>query len=182
MTKKRLNFRTVARKNLTTIKNEDLNNLPFDFEYKKFVLEVRSLIIPIMKDVLEYGLKKRPLNKFKKEVEKFYKKNIFDRLYKSDITLKYQKRFARYQDSLFTFLDRDGIAWNNNLAERAIRPLAVHRDHSAPWHEAPTRNYFVLLGIQQTCRYQNKSFFRFLFSEETDLDNFNPRKSRRNKK
>jgi hypothetical protein len=58
----------------------------------------------------------------------------------------------------------------------------VQRDISkASFHEEPTRNYLVLLGIRQTCRYQNKSFFRFLFSEETDLDNFKPRKSRQNK-
>jgi hypothetical protein len=29
--------------------------------------------------------------------------------------------------------------------------------------------------------YQDKSFFRFLFSEETDLDNFKPRKRKQNK-
>lgn len=163
--------------------NEDLQNFPFDIEYEEFVIEVKELIIPIMEDIQKYGLKKRHLNKFKKKVCQFYQKNIFDRMYKSDLVLKYQKRFTRYKDSLFTFLDYDGIAWNNNLAERAIRPLAIQRDNSSPWHEASTRNYFILLGIQQTCRLQNKSFFKFLFSGETDLDNFKSNnKSRINKK
>ena len=39
----------------------------------------------------------------------------------------YQKRFDRYRDSLFTFLTQDGIPWENNMAERAIRQLAVQR-------------------------------------------------------
>ena len=162
--------------------NEDLHNFPFDLEYEEFVLEVKELIIPIMEDVQKYGLKKRHLHKFKKKVDQFYKKNIFDRIYKSDLTLKYQKRFIRYQNSLFVFLEEDGTAWNNNLAERAIRHLAIQRDNSSPWHEASTRNYLVLLGIQQTCRFQNKSFFKFLFSGETNLDNFKSKKSRRNRK
>jgi Transposase IS66 family len=47
--------------------------------------------------------------------------------YALDATKKYQKRFARYRESLFRFLDEDGIPWNNNTAERAIRHLAVQR-------------------------------------------------------
>lgn len=156
--------------------NDDLHDFPFDFEYEKFVSEVRDLIIPIMEDVYKYGLKKRNLNKFKKEVDKFYKDNILNKKYKSDLVLKYQKRFVRYEESLFTFLGQDEIPWHNNFAERAIRHLAIQRDHSTPWHEASTRNYLVLLGIQQSCRFQNKSFFKFLFSEEIDLDKFKPKK------
>jgi predicted RecB family nuclease len=159
--------------------NEDLHDAPFDIEYEKFVLEVRNLIIPIMKDVYKYDLKKRHLGKFKQEVDRFYEKSIININYKSDLVLKYQKRFIRYKNSLFTFLEQDGIPWHNNFAERAIRHLAIQRDNSTPWHEASTRNYFVLLGIQQTCRFQGKSFFKFLFSGETDLDLFETRKRKR---
>src|SRR5439155_26760291 len=48
-------------------------------------------------------------------------------LYQGEVTQKYQKRFLRYRDSLFRFLEEDGIPWNNNMAERAIRHLAVQR-------------------------------------------------------
>ncbi|MCP4287524.1 MAG: transposase, partial [Gammaproteobacteria bacterium] len=88
-------------------------------------------------------------------------------------------RFTRYQDSLFTFLEQDGIPWHNNTAENAIRHLAIQRDMSKSFYESGTRAYLVLLGIRQTCRFQGKSFFKFLFSEETDLDKFEARKRRR---
>jgi hypothetical protein len=162
--------------------NKDLRGNPFDMEYEGFILEVRSLIIPIMEAVQKYGLKRLHFQKFEKEVDRFYRDSIENKRYKSELTLRYQQHFKKYRDSLFTFLGQDGIPWHNNTAENAIRHVAIQRDISkASFHEEPTRNYLVLLGIRQTCRYQNKSFFRFLFSEETDLDNFKPRKSRQNK-
>jgi Transposase IS66 family len=150
---------------------------PFDIEYEKFVLGVKTLIIPILQKVDKYGLKKRHLSQFMKEVDKFYNTNILDIDYKSELVLKYQKRFIRYQDSLFTFLEEDGVPWHNNFAERAIRHLAIQRDNSTAWQESPTKNYFILLSIQQTCRFQGKSFFKFLFSGETDIDQFMARKN-----
>jgi hypothetical protein len=162
--------------------NKDLMENPFDMEYEGFILEVRSLIIPIMEVVQRYGLKKVHLQKFEKEVDRFYKDLIDNKQYKSELTLRYQQHFKKYKDSLFTFLGQDGVPWHNNTAENAIRHVAIQREISkASFHEEPTRNYLVLLGIRQTCRYQNKSFFRFLFSGETNLDNFKPRKSRQNK-
>ncbi len=161
----------------------DLNNglweAPFDQEYETFVLQVRDLIVSIIETVDKYGLKRRNLNKFKKKVDKFYDKVIYNKQYKSELVLKYQKRFKRYRTSLFTFLDQDGIPWHNNAAERAIRHLAKQRAISGSFYKAVTHNYLRLLGIRQTCRFQGKSFFRFLFSGETDLDKFEVRKRSR---
>ena len=156
--------------------NDDLRESPFDAEYENFVLEVRNLIVPIMEGVQSFGLKKRKLNKFKKLVDEFYKNVITDKNYKSELTLKYQKRFIRYRNSLFTFLEQDGIPWHNNAAERALRHIAKQREISTSFQEKATKNYLVLLGINQTCRFQGKSFFKFLFSGETDLDKFEARK------
>ena len=162
--------------------NKDLRENPFDMEYEVFILEVRNLIIPIMEAIQRYGLKKYHLQKFQKAVEKFYKKSIDNRQYKSELVSRYKQHFIKYRDSLFTFLEQDGISWHNNTAENAIRHVAIQRDISrSAFHEEPTRNYLVLLGIRQTCRYQNKSFFRFLFSEEIDLDKFESRKRCRNR-
>jgi hypothetical protein len=160
--------------------NDDLWSNPFDNEYEIFVLEVRNLIIPIMETIQEYGLKQRNLNKFKIKVNRFYKKSITDGIYKSELVNTYQKRFIRYQESLFTFLEQDGIPWHNNTAEHAIRHFAIHRDQARDlFRESVTHDYLRLLGIKQTCRYQNKSFLRFLFSEQIDLDEFEARKRRR---
>ena len=40
------------------------------------------------------------------------------------------KRLLRHQDELFTFLDRPEADWNNNLAERMIRPAVILRKNS----------------------------------------------------
>ena len=162
--------------------NKDLRENPFDLEYEYFISGVRNLIIPIMETVQKYGLKKFHLQKFEKKVAIFYRDSIENKQYKSELALKYQKHFQKYKDSLFTFLRQDGIPWHNNTAENALRHVARQRSISTTaFHEMPTRNYLVMLGICQTCRYQNKSFFKFLFSGETDLDNFKPRNSRQNK-
>jgi predicted RecB family nuclease len=152
--------------------NDDILEHPFDKEYESFVLEVRDIILPIMEAVQLYGLKKQYLQGFMKQVDDFYARAIIDKEYKSDLVCTYQKRFVRYRESLFTFLELDDIPWNNNTAERAIRPFAKQRDMSTPFQSSVLQNYLVLLSIRQTCRFQNKSFFKFLFSEETDLENF----------
>jgi hypothetical protein len=159
--------------------NNDLWEASFDTEYEAFVCEVRSLIIPIMEAVQRFGLKERHLNKFMKQVDEFYRNVITDKLYKSEPALKYQKRFIRYRESLFTFLEHDGIPWHNNTAERALRHIAKQREISKDFHESVTHDYLRLLGIRQTCQFQGKSFFRFLFSGETDLDKFQARKRKR---
>ena len=158
--------------------NRDLLSVPLDTEFERFVIAVRNLLIPIMEAIQTYGLKQRHLQKFQKPVDTFYEEVIRKR-YTSEVAIKYQERFLRYHDSLFTFLHHDGIPWHNNTAERAIRHLAVQRDISGSFHESGARAYLVLLGIQQTCRFQGKSFFKFLFSGETDLDQFEARKRKR---
>ena len=107
--------------------NDDLWKFPFDKELEAFAVEVQSLLVPILEAVDRYGLKARHLRKFEKDVERFYSKNITGREYTSEPVQTYQKRFDRYRESLFTFLTQDGIPWENNMAERAIRQLAVQR-------------------------------------------------------
>lgn len=152
--------------------NEDLWKSPFNTEFESFVVEVRKLIGPIFDAVDKYGLKKRNLRKFRKNVEDFYEKHIIDKDYQFEFTVKYQKRFSKYKEKLFTFLDNDSIPWNNNTAERASRHLAVQRKISGTLYKNSAPHYLVLLGIAQTCRFQNKSFLKFLLSKEKDVDLF----------
>ena len=151
--------------------NDDLWKSPFDSEFEEFLLEVRNLIVPILESVEEYGLKSEKLSKFELNVNQFYE-NTINKSYRSDLTLKYQKRFLRYRSSLFTFLKEDEIPWNNNTGERAIRHLAVQRKISGYFHKSLISQYLLLLGIMQTCRFQGKSFLKFLLSKEKDLDKF----------
>lgn len=162
--------------------NDDLWISPFDTEFETFILNLRNLILPIFETIEDYGLKKRNLEKFKNSVNQFYERYLTDIVYKSEIVLKYQKRLLRYRESLFTFLEHDGVPWHNNTAENAIRHFAKQRDASGSLFESSTRDYLLLLGIRQTCRFQDKSFLKFLLSGEQDVDKFKTPKRRRNSK
>jgi hypothetical protein len=152
--------------------NDDLWKAPFDKELETFAVAVQSLLVPILEAVARFGLKAHHLRKFGKDVERFYQKNITGREYTSEYAVKYQKRFDRYCDNLFTFLTQDNIPWENNMAERAIRQLAVQRKISGSFYKRVASQYLVLLAISQTCRFQRKSFLKFLLSKETDVDSF----------
>jgi hypothetical protein len=77
------------------------------------------------------------------------------------------------REKLFTFIDHDGVGWNNNLAENGIRQFAYYRDdRSGQLRESGLKDYLVLLSLYQSCRYRGVSFLKFLLSRVTDLDTF----------
>jgi len=88
---------------------------------------------------------------------------------------RYRKRFERYKDSLFCFLENDAVPWHNNAAERALRHLAVQRKISGAFSESGASVYLRFLSIAQTCRFQQKSFLGFLLSGSTDVDEYKER-------
>ncbi len=155
--------------------NNDLWEVPFDKEFEAFVTEVRNLLLPIIQTVHKRGLKKRFLHKFTKDVDKFYQAHIENKTYKSDYCLLYQKRFIRYRDSLFTFLEHDNITWHNNTAERGLRHVCKQKTISGYFHASFTPHYLRMVGIMQTCRFQGKSFLKFLLSKQKDVDAFGKR-------
>jgi predicted RecB family nuclease len=152
--------------------NDDLWKAPFDKELERFALEIQALLVPMLEAVDHYGPKAWHLRRFLKDVDRFYDKHIIGREYASEPVRTFQKRFDRYRESLFTFLTQDGIPWENNMAERAIRQLAVQRKISGSFFKRVAPQYLLLLAISQTCRFQGKSFLKFLLSKETDLDSF----------
>lgn len=160
--------------------NDTLWDSPFDKEFEDFVSEIRNLIVPIIQTVHKYGLKKRHLSKYKKQTDKFYQKHINDKIYKSENCKLFQKRFIRYRDSLFTFIEHDGITWQNNTAERGLRHITKQVSISNFIHEKLAPEYFRLVGIMQTCRFQRKSFLKFLLSKQKNIDEFGVRKRKTN--
>jgi hypothetical protein len=152
--------------------NDDLWSAPYNQAYEAFVSEVKNLLVPIFEAEQKYGLKKRHLGKFSKSVDRFYRKTIDNAPSNCELVAKYQKRFQRYRDSLFTFLELDGIPWHNNTAENALRHLAVQRKISGFFFKTVAPHYLLLLGIAQTCRFQKKSLLKFFLSEEIDIDKF----------
>ncbi|MBT7616763.1 MAG: IS66 family transposase [Calditrichaeota bacterium] len=152
--------------------NDDLRNNPFDEEYKILIKDFSELIKEIIVTVDRFGLKKRNLNKHKKQVDKFFKAHL-TRKYTSHVAISYQTKFQKYQNKLFTFLDYDRIPWNNNNAEHAIKSFAMYRKINDNFYsEKGMKDYLILFSIYQTCVYKEIDFLRFLRSGETDIDRF----------
>jgi predicted RecB family nuclease len=156
--------------------NNDFAKNQFDEDYKSFVVEFGKLLRKIIIETLDkYGLKKRHLSKHKKDVDKFFN-DFVDKEFESEILEKYQKRFQKYKEKLFVFLSYDGIPWNNNNAEHAIKPFAKYRRNiDGKVTEKTLDEYLVLLSIQQTCEYRGLNFLEFLKSKEKSIEAFSER-------
>jgi predicted RecB family nuclease len=152
--------------------NNDLLKYPFNEEMKGLVHFFAILLKPMIETIDKFGLKSHFLRKHKIAVEHFYK-SLSSGNYESEIAVKYKKRFEKYHNKLFTFLDHDGIPWNNNNAENAIKAFAALRNViGGSSTEKGIRDYLTLLSLGETCKYKGVSFLDFLRSGEKDIDVF----------
>jgi predicted RecB family nuclease len=159
--------------------NDDLLRHPFDEELKEQAARFTGLLQAMVETVDRYGLKRHHLRKHKGGVDRFYA--VESRAgYESELARHYQHRLMKYRDKLFTFLDYDGIPWNNNNAENAIKRFVSRRKTmGTPFTESGIRDYLLLLSICQTLRYRSAGFWKFLLSGETDIDSFTAGRRRR---
>jgi hypothetical protein len=154
----------------------DLNNAFFrnqlDVEFKEFIQSVTALLRNIIDTIDKWGLKKWHLNKHRKEVKRFFAA-ISRNEYSSDLAKGFQKRFLKNENVLFTFLEHDGVPWNNNNAENAIKAFAEFRKRiGASFSKMSLGQFLVLLSVSETCKANGVNFLRFLLSRQRDLDNF----------
>lgn len=152
--------------------NTDLLNAPFNNELRYIAEKFGSLLTNIIQTIDHFGLRARFLCKHRTEAIDFLTEMISAR-FMSDTALKLQKRFNKHRDALFTFLEYDGIPWNNNNAEHAVKAFArlrnVIRGSST---ETGIRDYLLLLSVCQTCKYMGVDFLSFLRSGERDIHAF----------
>ena len=152
--------------------NDETLKHPFDEEFRQLANEFADLVRPMVETVDRYGLKKHFLNKHLKAVDRFYA-SLENTDYRSELVKKYTKRFIKNRDKLFTFLRHDGVPWNNNNAEHAIKAFAILRNViSGPSTKRGTEDYLVLLSVCRTCEYQGINFFDFLRSGEKDFADY----------
>lgn len=152
--------------------NDEILNNPFDQEMKSIAVGFADLLKPIVGTIDRYGLKKLHLRKHLIEVDRFFK-FLDARDFKSDAALKCKQRFEKNRDTLFMFLQYDGIPWNNNNAEHAIKAFARLRDVIAgASSKKGVDEYLTLLSVAETCEYQGLDFLTFLVSGETDIESF----------
>lgn len=149
--------------------NDEILNNPFDEEMKSIVTRFAGLLKPIIDTIDMRGLKKYYLKKYQVNVDRFY--GFLDKSdFTSEASLKCKQRFEKNRDKLFTFLSYDGVPWNNNNAEHAIKAFARLRDVIAGLSSKKgIDEYLTLLSVAETCEYQGLDFLDFLLSGEKDI-------------
>jgi predicted RecB family nuclease len=150
--------------------DEDVFHNPLDTELKSLAHDFGRLLKRIISTVDKFGLKRRHLHKHEKEVRRFLK-SVGDQSFSSQVAIKYEKRFERSGFKMFTFLEHDGVPWNNTNAEHAIKAFAKYRrDADGRFTEASLKEYLVLASVFETCAFNNVNVLKFLLSKETTLD------------
>ena len=74
----------------------------------------------VIDSVDRFGLKSCHLRKHKDSVSMFFE-GLASKNWKTETVKGWRKRFEKNRETLFTFLDYDGIPWNNNNAEHAVK-------------------------------------------------------------
>jgi Transposase IS66 family/RNase_H superfamily len=152
--------------------NQDLLANPWDEELKAIAAGFGRLLRAIVATIDQHGLKPRHLAKHRRATEQYFR-NVGESAYRSEAAEGYRRRLLKYRDKLFTFLDNEGVPWNNNNAEHAVKAFAHYRKGAdALITEAGLKQYLVLLSLYQTCKYKGVSFLKFLRSRESDIDTF----------
>jgi hypothetical protein len=152
--------------------NDDVLKYPYDEELKRLTQSFAGLVKPMVETVDRHGLKSHFLRKHRVSVDRFYRQLSTMEL-QSEAAVKLRDRFQKNRDKLFTFLSFDGVPWNNNNAEHAVKAFATLRKViGGSSTEKGIREYLILLSICETCKYKGLNFLDFLRSGEKYIDAF----------
>jgi predicted RecB family nuclease len=149
--------------------NDDLKKNPYDEEFKSIASQFGVVLRRIIDTIDKYGLKRWHLHKHKREAEAFLS-GVDARTFSSELALTYQKRLKKVGSKLFTFLDYDGVPWNNNGAEHAVKSfMKFKRTSDGLFSERSLTEALVMLSILETCKLNGVKRLRFLLSGKKDL-------------
>jgi hypothetical protein len=107
-----------------------------------------------------YSVQSRTLGKHQKSAAGFID-HVVAMNCATEAGLALKKRIEKNGDKLFTFLHYDGMPWNNNNAEHAVRAFTRLRNAIGTSTPKGTREYATLLSVQQTLRYRGMSFLEW---------------------
>ena len=92
-----------------------------------------------------------------KEIERLLKRRF------SGIGANLLKRYRKYRDSLFVFLQRTDVPAHNNACERALRPSVIHRKVMGSFRSAwGAQAYAALATVLNTAKRNGQSAFQKL--------------------
>jgi predicted RecB family nuclease len=152
--------------------NSDVLKNPFDEELKAVANDFGQLLREIVVTIDRWGLRKRYLARHVKIVKRFFR-TVCEGHCESTAAATLRSRLKKNKDKLFTFLEHDGVPWNNNNAEHAIKQFAHYRVVAdGIMSESGINDYLALLSIVVTCKFKGVSPLQFLMSGERDIDTF----------
>ncbi|MER9129023.1 TM0106 family RecB-like putative nuclease [Mesorhizobium sp. M0768] len=149
--------------------NEDVLKHPFNEELTFIATRFGSLLREIVETIDRYGLKKRNLGKHKRSAERFLN-DVAELRCATEVGIALKKRIDKNKEKLFAFLGYDGVPWNNNNAEHAVRAFTRIRNVMASSTPKGTNEYCVLLSVQQTLRCRGIRFLDFLRSGRIEVE------------
>jgi predicted RNA-binding Zn-ribbon protein involved in translation (DUF1610 family) len=159
--------------------NQDLLNNPFDEELQSVTGPFGVLLRDVVTTIDRQGLKRCHLKRHDRGVVKFFE-SLARQSFRSEAAEALRHRLLKNRNKLFTFIQYDGVPWNNNNAENAIKRFAYYREDTiGVMKEAGLTDYLMLLSFCHTCRYRGISFLKFLLSRERDIDSFSRRRRAR---
>ena len=146
--------------------NEELLKAPYDEELRMLGDQFAGVLGPIVNTIDDHGLKRWHLSKHKAAASKFVGW-VAESKFSSRPASKLQARITKYEKMLFTFLDCNGVAWNNNNAERAMKVFARHRRFADGRFTARSiEHYLTILTVYQTCEFRGIEFLEFILGRK----------------
>jgi len=121
-----------------------------------------------LKTIITYAvnLRKRDIpievTRWKKELLEKRVEELSLKNYQSKDCRRLSERLFRHKNELFTFLEHFNIDWNNNIAERALRPSVIIRKISGGNRSYKgTRAHEVHMTMMETCKLRGIDYFDY---------------------
>jgi hypothetical protein len=152
--------------------NEEMQRHPFDSELKLLATTFTTVLRSAVNTIDKYGYKRRNLAKHRGQADSFcrWASNCE---FNSPTAERLRSRIAKYQNQLFTFLDYDGVSWNNTNAEHFIKPFARHRrTANGIFTVRSIKDYLVILSVAETSKGRGEGFFEFLLRDNEQSFSF----------
>jgi hypothetical protein len=145
--------------------NEEMQRHPFDSELKLICSNFSAVLKGAVATIDRYGFKRRHLAKHIKTANDFCQW-VSRCEFASKPAERFRSRIVKYQGQLFTFLDVDGVSWNNTNAEHFIKPFAWYRrTANGVFTERSIKDYLVILSMAETIEGRGGDLLEFLLKD-----------------
>jgi DNA-binding transcriptional MerR regulator len=133
---------------------------PPSLQFRRFESKIRRIVqdaVRVHETVEDEGTRLRRKKLLEERIL-----SLCSRRYTDRDCIRVCKLLKRHRKNLFTFLEEKEVHWNNNAAERAIRPSVVARKNSyGSRSSAGALNHAILMTVSETCRMRGMNFMDF---------------------